>query len=162
MLEYRKAALEDEAFLFELYVETRREEWGALGWSESELLAFLQMQFDMQMRSYAMQYPHIDSQIVYMDELKIGRILISHTEQAVHLIDLTLTERYRRRGIGTELVQNVLKLGEQSGKPVRLHVLQHNPAKGLYERLGFKVTEDRYPYVAMEWQHDQYKWEVES
>lgn len=37
------------------------------------------------------------------------------------------------------------------GLPVRLSVLVNNPARRLYERLGFRVSSIEHPRVKMEW-----------
>ena len=42
--------------------------------------------------------------------------------------------------MGTHLVQQVIALSEQRRIPVQLQVLKVNPARQLYERLGFRVT----------------------
>jgi ribosomal protein S18 acetylase RimI-like enzyme len=35
--------------------------------------------------------------------------------------------------------------------PVQIHVERHNPALRLYERLGFRVVEDKGVHLFMEW-----------
>jgi RimJ/RimL family protein N-acetyltransferase len=49
-------------------------------------------------------------------------------------------EGRQRQGIGTSVIQQVLDEARRSGKPVALQVLKVNPARRLYERLGFSVT----------------------
>jgi len=41
------------------------------------------------------------------------------------------------------------------GVPVRLSVLVNNPARRLYECLGFRVTRIEHARVKMEWLRDQ-------
>ena len=55
------------------------------------------------------------------------------------------------RGLGTALVRLVLDEAAGRGLPVRLSVLANNPARGLYERLGFQVTGGVHPRISMEW-----------
>lgn len=49
--------------------------------------------------------------------------------------------RVQGQGIGTHLVRRVLDEGLGAGLPVTLRVLKGNPARRLYERLGFVVVE---------------------
>ena len=44
-----------------------------------------------------------------------------------------------------------MRRAAELGKPVRLHVEQHNPARHLYERLGFVILEERDFNLYMEW-----------
>ncbi len=46
-------------------------------------------------------------------------------------------------GIGTTVLRDILRRGDEAGTPVRLNVLQGSPARRLYARHGFTVeTED--------------------
>ena len=59
------------------------------------------------------------------------------------LVYIAVNSNYRNRGIGKQLVEKVL---DTSFGNVKLHVEYDNPAKRLYERLGFtnKYAEMRY------------------
>ena len=61
-----------------------------------------------------------------------------------------LIETARGRGIGTALVEQVIADAEARAVPVRLGVLEHNPARRLYERLGFRVVHVEPPRLRME------------
>ena len=66
------------------------------------------------------------------------------------LLDIALLPAYRRRGIGTVLLAEVLSEGAQSGKVVSIHVEAFNPALEWYERLGFIKVATNGPYHLME------------
>src|SRR6266849_5576104 len=59
------------------------------------------------------------------------------------------------RGIGSALVRDVMQAAGYRGVPVRLSVLVNNPARRLYECLGFRVTRIEHARVKMEWLRDQ-------
>jgi ribosomal protein S18 acetylase RimI-like enzyme len=61
-----------------------------------------------------------------------------------------LTE-HRGRGIGTAALRMLLGEAARAGKPVRLHVERTNPARHLYERLGFRWIADEGIHWLMEW-----------
>ncbi|OXM85711.1 GNAT family N-acetyltransferase [Paenibacillus rigui] len=152
MLILTTATPDDESFLLELYSSVRSEEIDAFGWNEAQKQAFLGMQFQMQQRSYRMQYPDAEHRIVRLDGRPIGRIMTARLPQANVLVDISLLPAYRNRGLGTQLLRELQTQSAAEGKPLQLHVLRGNRAKGLYERLGFSQTEAGEMYEAMEWQ----------
>ncbi len=150
-LTYRNAAPEDESFLFKLYASTRTEELNAWGWDTQQQQAFLKMQFQARQISYRNQFPNNNYQIVLIQKLAVGAMLIIRNEAEIHLVDLALLPEYRDRGIGTFLLQNLLAEAAQTRKPVRLHVIQVNRAFQLYQRLGFSTVGNNGIHLAMEW-----------
>jgi ribosomal protein S18 acetylase RimI-like enzyme len=71
------------------------------------------------------------------------------------VIDIALLPEFRRRGIGTALLRALLEEGAARDLPVRIHVERLNPALALYERLGFRLLEDRGVYLFLEWRADE-------
>jgi ribosomal protein S18 acetylase RimI-like enzyme len=143
--------LEDEAFLFQLYASTRREEYSTSGWTEEQLEALLRMQYEGQKASYRSRFPQAVHRIVVYGETRIGRIITDEGEQAVRLIDISLLPAFRGQGIGTKLLKQVQRVAAGRGASVQLHVLKGNPAQRLYARCGFSVTGEEAPYIAMQW-----------
>src|SRR5215510_2556310 len=81
-------------------------------------------------------------QIIELDGRPIGIMKVERIETHIQLHQLFILPEYQRRGIGSELLENVLSEGRKAGLPVRLRVLRVNPAKRLYERFGFRVTSE--------------------
>lgn len=129
----RPATPDDGEFLFALYASGRSEELAAVNWTEQQREIFLRAQFNVQRRTY----PDADNQIVLSNEREVGRILLSRTQQAVLLVDISIVPEFRNEGIGTKLIKDLFKEATTSAKPIRLHVLASNSARRLYERLGF-------------------------
>jgi GNAT superfamily N-acetyltransferase len=75
-------------------------------------------------------------------EPTIGRISLTRHWRKVFLRDIELIASERNRGLGTAVVRSVLDFARESGRPVELLVLNHNPARRLYARLGFMVVAD--------------------
>lgn len=146
----RSVAPSDEAFLFEVYASTRKEELDAWGWDDTQRKAFLEMQFRAQHMSYRAQFPNADHQIILKGDRPIGRIMVTRTDNEFRLVDIALLSESRGSGIGTQLVKAIIDEASQAGKPLRLQVLRTNPAARLYERLGFTVVGDDGLYVQME------------
>jgi len=146
----RRARLDDQPFLFELYRSTRSDEMAAWSWPASEQEAFLKMQFNAQKQYYNTQFPRADYQIVLLDEWPIGRLIIKRGEDETRLVDIALLSEHRNLGIGTALIQNLLDEADHAHKPVRLHVSKFNPAVRLYERLGFSKIDETATHFLME------------
>ena len=68
----------------------------------------------------------------------------------VRLDRVFLLPECQNRGIGTRLVRDVLAEARAAGLPVRLRVFRVNPARRLYERLGFVATGETDTHALME------------
>jgi len=66
-------------------------------------------------------------------------------------VDISLLPEYRNRGIGSNLLKEIMSEGAQAGLPVTIHVEMFNPALRLYDRLGFHRIADHGVYYLMEW-----------
>jgi len=86
---------------------------------------------------------HFDPSICKMIVLKgidIGVIAVSRQTSEIFLSNIQLLPAYQNQGIGGQLIE--MLIGEAAWKdiPITLQVLKVNPARKLYERLGFSVT----------------------
>jgi len=144
----RPAVAEDEKFLFDLYAGTRAEELDAWGWDDAQRQSFLELQFRSR-RAHFEAYPGKDHRIITWDGRPIGRLFLAHLEQEIIIVDIALIPERRGRGIGAELIGQVLEQAAQSGKSVQLHVEKSNRAERLYRRLGFEIAADAGMYWRM-------------
>ena len=133
----RSATPEDDLFLFELYAGTRSDELAGLSWNDQQREAFLRMQFEIQRRGFS----EGDNNIVLLEERPIGRLMIRRTDEAIHLVDISVVPATRNLGVGTQLIKDLIEESTLTGKPIRLHVFASNAAKRLYDRLGFVVID---------------------
>jgi GNAT superfamily N-acetyltransferase len=146
----RQAGPDDERFLFTLYVSTRALEVARLPWSDAEKEAFLRMQFDAQRRHYAAQFPAAAHDLILVDGEPAGRLYVDRDESAILVVDIALLPEHRGRGIGTALLTGLLAEADAAGQTVSVHVERGNPARRLYERLGFVAVTDLGMYVQLE------------
>lgn len=143
----REAMPADEPFLLEVYASTRDAELEGLGWDDNQKRVFIKMQFLARERSY----PRVDNRIILLDGLAVGRILVDRSGTAILLTDIALLKEYRNAGIGSRLIQDLMKEAAACGKPLQLHVLETSPAVRLYERLGFSRSGVDAAYLEMTW-----------
>ena len=65
---------------------------------------------------------------------------MSSQEIEVFLRFIEVLPEYQNQGVGTALIKSILDEAHPTGQPVGLQVLKVNPARSLYERLGFLTT----------------------
>jgi ribosomal protein S18 acetylase RimI-like enzyme len=146
-LSLREVAPEDQSFLFEVYASTRIDELQETGWSNEQKLAFIRMQFLVRERSQ----PRVDDRIILLNGQPVGRMMVDRGEAAILLRDIAVLTEYRNTGIGSRLIQDLIKEAAAARKPIQLHVVASSPAVRLYERLGFCRTGEESAYLEMEW-----------
>jgi GNAT superfamily N-acetyltransferase len=129
---YRPAIEKDINFLYALHVATMKEyvdrTWG---WNDA-----------FQESIFRENYVPGDIQIIIYDDRDIGMLSVEEGEEDMFLRVIEIHPEYQGRGIGTTIINKIIADGAQKMKPVRLRVLKVNPAKGLYDRLGFSVIEE--------------------
>jgi ribosomal protein S18 acetylase RimI-like enzyme len=69
----------------------------------------------------------------------------------IRVMDIALLSAFRKQGIGSALLRQTLEEAARSSLPVTIHVERFNPALHLYERLGFRLEEDKGIYLFMKW-----------
>ena len=79
------------------------------------------------------------AKIIVFEGKDAGFLDVSEKETETVLISIRLLPAFQNKGIGTKIIQDILDESHRKNKTVRLQVLKINPAKTLYNRLGFKV-----------------------
>jgi ribosomal protein S18 acetylase RimI-like enzyme len=139
---FRQATQNDYNFLCELVKTTMREYVEPIwGWDEDWQSTYFRERFDP-----------AAVQIIVLNGQDIGAVSVDTRPEELFLSQIYILPAYQRRGIGTHLIQSILDEASAQGLPVTLQVLRGNPARGLYERLGFIEIEEtgtHYRMVAM-------------
>ena len=143
----RPAGEGDLPLLASIYATTREEELRQVPWSVAQKRIFTDWQSQQQEEHYALHYPAAERLVIERD-FPIGRIYV-HTSAEVRLMEMTLLPEFRNQGIGTTLMDSFLAYADELGRPASLHVEPFNPAKRMYERMGFGVVESRGIYEYM-------------
>jgi ribosomal protein S18 acetylase RimI-like enzyme len=155
----RPVTAEDEAFLYSVYASTREAELAQVDWTQTVKAAFLRQQFEAQARHYREQYDGATYDVIEVDDRRAGRLYVARWDDEIRIMEIALLPEYCRRGTGTALLRNLLDEGARTGKRVTVHVEQFNPARRLYERLGFRWVRDVGVYVLMEWSPGFGRWQ---
>lgn len=143
----------DAEFLRDLYVAYRWQEMAAAAWPPEQCLAFLHDQYRLQDLHYSKHYDGAAWGVIEVDGERAGRVYLLLRRGELRIVDIALMPAYRNRSIGGRLLKAIQDQAAGLGADkLSIHVEQSNPALRLYERLGFKLVEERPPYRLLEWQ----------
>lgn len=79
--------------------------------------------------------------MVYAAGRRVGFLRLREDPDCLYLSTVQLLPAFRGQGIGTLLLGYVESVARSSDAPcVRLHVFETNPARSLYERLGYALA----------------------
>ena len=149
-LDYRPYAEGDFDFIEALYLSTRDAELALSGWPETEKKTFLTQQHSAQHHHYQTYYPNAERLILERDGAPIGRLYVDVWPLELRIVDISLVPAARGQGIGEAVLRDVIAWAGDQARGVSIHVEKFNPARRLYHRLGFVVTEDKGVYELME------------
>lgn len=84
--------------------------------------------------------PHL-THVITSDGRDVGMLKVAEEPGMIHLRIIIIFPGFQGEGIGTVVLRRLLERARERHLPVRLQVLRGNPARGLYERLGFREVE---------------------
>jgi GNAT superfamily N-acetyltransferase len=139
MITTRTATSDDKDFLWELKVASMRQYVEAVyGWDDSSQYGFFELGF----RPEAIQIIQYDGQDIGMYELRERDCII--------LARIEILPAFQGKGIGRTVIQQMVARVSKTGKPLRLQVFKVNPARKLYEGIGFLRTGETKTHFLME------------
>jgi ribosomal protein S18 acetylase RimI-like enzyme len=137
-------------FLLALYGTTREEELKQVDWTPEQKAAFVRHQFEAQHRHWQENYTATRWELIVCDGEPIGRLYVARWPEDIRIVNITLVPDRRGTGIGTRLIRDLFVEGDATGRKVSIHVEMYNPARRLYERLGFVQAGEHGVYLRME------------
>jgi ribosomal protein S18 acetylase RimI-like enzyme len=132
MMDYRlrQATRADHDFLYRLHVAAMKEIVAQVwGWDDA-----------WQERFFADGFDPAPARIIVVGGQDVGVIAVQWSDVDAYLVDIEIFPEYQGRGLGASVLRGVIAEADARTLPVRLQVLKVNPARRLYERLGFVVT----------------------
>ena len=146
----RPVAGDDRAFLVGLYASVREPELALLPWEDARKRAFVEHQFAAQDTHYREHYPGATLDVVEVGGERAGRLYVHRGPSDIRIMDVALLPAFRGQGIGSGLLRTLIEEAEGSGRKLSIHVEVNNPARTLYDRLGFRPAGEHGVYVLME------------
>lgn len=145
----RPITQDDLPLLQRIYASTREKELSVVPWSAEQKQAFLLMQFEAQHKYYQTHFGDARFDLILLGTEPIGRFYVGRWPSEIEVIDISLLPEWRGAGIGSQLMSGVIDESEKLGKRLGIYVEKFNPARHLYERLGFVKVEDAEVYDRM-------------
>lgn len=134
----RQTTQADRDFLWWLHVAAMKpyveQTWG---WDD----AWQRQEFDRKFDPAAVQ-------VIELDDAPVGCVSVRRETDHVFLAAIEIDPQHQNRGVGSEVIGQIIAEADAEDLPVRLRVLKVNPARALYERLDFRcVAETETHYV---------------
>jgi len=82
------------------------------------------------------------TKIIQCNGIDIGRITTTILSARMVIDGIHIVEDFQGRGIGRQLISQVINNAHKKGMPVELILLKANPVKKLYDRLGFHTYKE--------------------
>ncbi len=121
------------------------------------ILEQLQLDRTAQESGFRQQWNAAQVRIIKLDGAKVGWLQIIPGEDALFVAQIFVARPFQRNGIGTVVMKKLIADAERDHQPVLLDVVKINPARRLYERLGFRVTDEDDRKFHMRFDHDAAK-----
>ncbi len=140
---FKNCTLDDFEFLFELKKENFK--WYVdkiWGWNDDDQKQRLKQDLEEHLAH---------KRIILVDSKKVGVYAVHITENGdLFINEISILKEYQHKGIGRKILEEQLKENRQKGIRTILQVFKDNPAKTLYEELGFKVYGENETHYQME------------
>jgi glycine hydroxymethyltransferase len=136
----RQAMLRDSDFLYRLRKRTMAqfvEQYP--DWTEAHQEAFY------------MDFEPATHSIIIVDGQEAGAIGVRRSDAEFYFANLHLLPEFQGRWLGTWIFRDLMAEAAARGVPIRFHVMKNNPARRLYERLGFSITAETDIRYEMMW-----------
>jgi ribosomal protein S18 acetylase RimI-like enzyme len=151
----RPATPEDAEFLFRLFAESQ-EQLSLLLANEELWRSLVAMQYRGRQMTYSVEYPCAVDSILCVESagqgtLPVGRLLMDAQPDCWRIVDIAILADYRGKGLGNWALRNLMRQCSGAAGRLALRVRPENPARRLYERLGFRATGEDATGVEMVW-----------
>lgn len=155
LLSLRTITSNDNESLCNIYSSTRTEELALItSWTSKEKEAFLRSQFNAQHTYYQNNYRNANFWVIEYGFQIIGRLYLQtyYDANSIRIIDIALLPEWRNKGIGKQILLDIMKLAEDLHRSITIHVESFNRAMTLYKKLGFvSVSQTNGVYHLLEW-----------
>ena len=140
---FRNCTVNDFDFLFELKKQNFK--WYVdkiWGWKDDEQKERLKQDLEEHLAH---------KRIILIDNKPVWIYVVHITENGdLFINEISILREYQNKGIGRKILEEQLKENQSKGIRTILQVFKDNPAKSLYEKLGFKVYGETETHYQME------------
>ncbi len=136
-MDTRPATREDIPFLIDLRRQTMEAHLLASGVEVSD-------EYHLERVTY-----RLECALILMDQgVPVGLLKVERGPSEWEILQIQLAPAMQGKGRGRLILENMIKESATAGADLRLNVLTANPAKHLYDRLGFRmVGQNAHEYI---------------
>ena len=138
MLQNRPVPIELRPALDHDFEYCRRLYFGEMRWIIEEL----RLDRTSQETTFRQQWNSTQVRLIALDGTDVGWVQTITEDDELFVAQMFVDSRFQRNGIGTEVMRRLISEATAFNLAVRLNVVRINPARRLYERLGFRVTHE--------------------
>jgi ribosomal protein S18 acetylase RimI-like enzyme len=139
----RPATADEDDVLRALRAERDGASLALAGLDAASLATLLDLQFEAQRAQYRASYPNAIEHLVIVGVDTVGTCWTSLGSHALQLLDITVRPGFRRMGIATAVLRQLMSTAAAVDVPLVLSVWQDNDAaRKLYASLGFQPVPD--------------------
>lgn len=150
LLTWRPRTDADLGLVRALFAASRRAELAHLPDGDAGRDGFIDLQLRARDHHRDATRPGASLGILTVDDVPVGQLDLHRTEGAVEVLEVAVVPGLQGHGLGGAALGHVAGRADAAGLAVQLHVEPANPARRLYERLGFLVTGKESLHLAME------------
>jgi len=137
----RNATHSDKKFVYDV-IRSASEEYVIETWGEWDET--------WQRRNFEEKYDPSKVKVIQLDLKDVGFIEVIYSRDEIFISELNILPEFQNRGIGSSLIKNLTNMADEDKLNVRMQVLKVNPARRLYERLGFIMYGETNTHYLME------------
>lgn len=90
-----------------------------------------------------------DMRIIKLDNKDIG-VTTFYEEESTYVVGMIMIHPdYQNKGIATNIIKEYIQTAKNKNKRIKIKTYKKNPAKKLYERLGFRIYNEDKTHVHM-------------
>jgi len=135
----RPATPEDSDFIYQVKVDALKDfitqTWG---WDD-----------DFQWNFHRKNFRPEITQVIKDGNTDAGFLIVEESDNEIRISEINLLTNHQGKGIGSQIVRELQATARAKGKWVELQTLKVNPARRLYERLGFRVYSETETHFKM-------------
>ncbi len=105
-----------------------------------KIIRDLNLTMSAQVANFRKRWETTQVRIITLDESAVGWLQTMQADGALFLAQLFVDAAFQRRAIGSEVIGHVVQEAAAADQPVTPGAVKTNPARRLYERLGFRIT----------------------
>lgn len=147
-IELRPLREQDDSFLRAVYASTREDDLALL--PEPIGSQLITSQYELQRTHYLANYPRATWSVIEHLAQPVGRMIVDRSADPWCLIDIAVVTAWRSHGIGTWLIESLLREAERADVELVLSVRTENfAARRLYDRLGLLKRDEIGAYMVL-------------